>query len=188
MGLFDRLLRTESKDSNNEIKPRSPAKAKAQEFFLDADDSQSLGNIDYMRESKTIRHTFPGTVDSPGTKERVMEVAAKQTSLSKKTEGLGGEIKQEESYAINAGVPKAVRKTFAEQVSSDEMKKRLQGTAASGAASSVNTTANAKATLLGRKAELKPKGKPEAVVGEAPTSNKPGSIDPFRAMVRDLNK
>ena len=68
------------------------------------------------------------------------------------------------------------------------MKKRLQGTAASGAASSVNTTANTKATLLGRKAELRPKAKPEAVVGEASTSNKPGSIDPFKQMVRDLNK
>ena len=188
MGLFDRLLKTESKDSNNEIKPRTPAKPKAEEFFLDADDSQSLGNINYMRESKTIRHTFPGTVDSPGTKERVMEVAAKKTSLSKKSEGLGGEVKQEESYAINSGVPKAVRKTFAEQVSSDEMKKRLQGSVATGAAPSVNTTMNANAAPLARKAELKPKAKPEAVVGEAPTSNKPGSIDPFRQMVRELNK
>ena len=188
MGLFDRLLKTDSKDSDNVIKPRTPAKPKAEEFFLDADASQSLGNINYMRESKTIRHTFPGTVDSPGTKERVMEVASRQTSLSKKSEGLGGEVKKEESYAINKGVPSAVRKTFAEQVSSDEMKKRLQGSVTSGAAAGVNSTMNAKAAPLARKAELKPKAKPEAVVGEVPTSNKPGSIDPFRQMVRDLNK
>jgi hypothetical protein len=30
-------------------------------FFLEPDQAKTLGNIDYMRESKTIRHTFPKT-------------------------------------------------------------------------------------------------------------------------------
>ena len=58
MGLFDRLLKQDSQDSDNTIKPRKPAKEKPSEFFLDADSSSSLGNVDYMREAKTIRRTF----------------------------------------------------------------------------------------------------------------------------------
>ena len=41
-----------------------------------------------MRESKTIRRTFPGTVDSPGTKEQIMTVAAETESVDKRSEGL----------------------------------------------------------------------------------------------------
>jgi len=184
MGFFDRLLKTESKDSDATIKPRKPAKPKAEEFFLDADSSSSLGDVNYMRESKTIRRTFPGTVDSTGTKERVIEVAAETESLSKRTEGLGGVVKKEEEVSLNAGIPKPVKKTFAEQVSSSEMKKRLKGTAVSG----VNTVMPANAAPVARKEELKPEDKPVAKVGESPNVSKPGSIDPFRQMVRDLNK
>ena len=184
MGLFDRLLKTESKESDNTIEPRKSAKPKAEEFFLDADDSYSLGNVDYMRESKTIRRTFPGTADSPGTKERIIEVAAETESLSKRSEGLGGVVAQEQSVSVNAGVPKPVKKTFAEQVSSSEMKKRLQGTAVTG----VNAAIAPDAAPLARKAELKPKEQSSAQAGETSSSNKPGSIDPFRQMVRDLNK
>ena len=60
MGIFDRFLNQDSQDSDNTIKPRKPAKEKPAEFFLDADSSSSLGDVNYMRESKTIRRTFPG--------------------------------------------------------------------------------------------------------------------------------
>ena len=76
MGIFDRFLNQDSQDSDNTIKPRKPAKEKPAEFFLDADSSSSLGDVNYMRESKTIRRTFPGTLDSPGSKEQSMTVAA----------------------------------------------------------------------------------------------------------------
>ena len=184
MGLFDRLLKKDSQDADASIKPRKPAKDKPEEFFLDADSSSSLGDVNYMRESKTIRRTFPGTVDSPGTKEQIMEVAAETGKLEKRSEGLGGVVKKEESVTLNAGVPKPVKKTFAEQVSTAEMSKRLKGTAITG----VNAPAPADAAPVARKEELKAKQEPAVKVGSAAPSSKPGSIDPFRQMVRDLNK
>ena len=187
MGFLDRLLKTDSKDSDGTIQPRAPKKAKPEEFFLDADSSSSLGNVDYMRESKTIRRTFPGTVDSPGTKELVTEVAAETERTEKMSEGLGGVVEKEETVNLTAGIPKPVKKTFAEQVSTAEMNKRLKGTAISG----VNTPAPANAAPVARKEELKakePVASNATAAGSAAPSSKPGSIDPFRQMVRDLNK
>ena len=184
MGFFDRLLKTDEKDSDGTIQPRSPKKEKPQEFFLDADSSSSLGDVNYMRESKTIRRTFPGTVENPGTKERVTEVAAETERTERLSKGLGGVVEKEENINLTAGIPKPVKKTFAEQVSTAEMNKRLKGTAISG----VNTPAAANAAPVARKEELKPKEEITAKVGSAAPSSKPGSIDPFRQMVRDLNK
>ena len=184
MGFFDRLLKQDSQNSDNTIKPRKPAKEKPAEFFLDADSSSSLGNVDYMREAKTIRRTFPGTADSPGSKEQIMTIAAETETLDKRSEGLGNAVKKEESVNLTAGIPKPVKKTFAEQVSTDEMNKRLRGTAISG----VNTPAPANAAPVARKEDLKAKKAPQPAVGQAVPSAKPGSIDPFRQMVRDLNK
>ena len=182
MGLFDRLLNQGSQDSDNTIKPRKPAKEKPSEYFLDADSSSSLGNVEYMREAKTIRHTFPGTVDSPGTKEQIMTVAAETGSLDKRSEGLGDVRKVDDSINLTAGVPKTVKKTFAEQVSTEEMNQRLRGSAIKG----VNTPAPANAAPVARKAVLKEVESTNAT-DKGPASNKPGSIDPFRQMVRDLN-
>ena len=184
MGLFDRFLNQNSKDSDNTIKPRKPAKEKPAEFFLDADSSSSLGDVNYMRESKTIRRTFPGTANSPGTKEQIMTVAAETESVDKRSEGLGGTLKKEESIYLTAGIPKPVKKTFAEKVTSEEMNKRLRGTAVT----SVNTPAAANVAPVARKEILKAEETPQAKVGQAAASSKPGSIDPFRQMVRDPNK
>ena len=184
MGLFDRLLKKDSQDADASLKPRKPAKDKPEEFFLDADSSSSLGDVNYMRESKTIRRTFPGTVDSPRTKEQIMEVAAETEKLEKRSEGLGGEVKVEKSIDLTAGIPKPVKKTFAEQVSTKEMDKRLKGSAITG----VNTPAPPNANPVGRKEQLKVVEEPVAMVGQSRVSGKPGSIDPFRQMVRDLNK
>ena len=184
MGFFDRLLKQDSQNSDNTIKPRKPAKEKPAEFFLDADSSSSLGDVNYMRESKTIRRTFPGTLDNPGSKEQIMTVAAETESLDKRSEGLGGSVKKEESINLTAGIPKPVKKTFAEQVTTEEMNKRLRGTAVT----SVNSPAAANAAPVARKEILKAEDSPQTKVGQAAPSSKPGSIDPFRQMVRDLNK
>ena len=184
MSFLDRLLKKDSAESDSSIQPRKPAKEKPAEFFLDADASSSLGDVNYMRESKTIRRTFPGTAANPGTKEQIMEVAAETEKLEKRSEGLGGVVKKEDSVKVTAGIPKPVKKTFAEQMSTAEMNKRLKGTAITG----VNTPAPADAAPLGRKEELKAKEEPANKVGSVAPSSKPGSIDPFRQMVRDLNK
>ena len=184
MGFFDRLLNSGSNDGGN-VSNRKPEPAKKEEaFFLDSDASSSLGDRDYMHESKTIRRTFPGTADSPGGKELVTEVAAMDMSVETKTEGLGGVTTKQEVASVTGGVPKPVKKTFAEQVTTEEMNKRLRGTAVT----SVNTPAAANAAPVARKEILKAEEAPQAKVGQAAASSKPGSIDPFRQMVRDLNK
>lgn len=35
------------------------------DFFLNDDDSQSMGNIDYMKMAKKLRRTFPKTLKNP---------------------------------------------------------------------------------------------------------------------------
>ena len=82
MGLFDRLLKKDSQDPNSSIKPRKPAKDKPEEFFLDADSSSSLGDVNYMRESKTIRRTFPGTIESPGTGRCTLAMMSPRIALA----------------------------------------------------------------------------------------------------------
>ena len=47
--------------------------------------------------------------------------------MTRRSEGLGGSVKKEESINPVGGVPKPVKKTFAEQVTTEEMNKRLRG-------------------------------------------------------------
>ena len=35
------------------------------DFFLNADDAQTLGDINYMRKSVRVKHTFPKTLKNP---------------------------------------------------------------------------------------------------------------------------
>ena len=71
-------------------------------------------------------------------------MAAETEKLEKRSEGLGGEVKVEKSIDLTAGIPKPVKKTFAEQVSTKEMDKRLKGSAITG----VNTPAPAGAGVF----------------------------------------
>jgi hypothetical protein len=87
MGLFDRLLGSKSDTAGNT--PAKPAK-KEEAFFLDADSSSSMGNVEFMRRSNTIRRTFPGTVSSPGMKEIVDEVASMEARTERRSPGLPG--------------------------------------------------------------------------------------------------
>ena len=187
MGFFDRLLNPRAaapRTTNTQAKPATAKKAEA--FFLDTDTSSSLGDVNYMREAKTIRRTFPGTAASPGSKELVTEVDAMDMTVDVMSEGLGGVTKQQEEISITQGIPKPVKKTFAEPMSQQELNQRLKGSALSG----VNASAAADAAPVARKAELKPEAKATSVnpTGSASAAAPaPGSIDPFRAMVRELN-
>ena len=187
MGFFDRLLKQDSQNADNTIKPRKPAKEKPAEFFLDADSSSSLGNVDYMREAKTIRRTFPGTVNSPGTKEQIMTIAAETESLDKRSEGLGDAKQVDDSVNLTDGIPKPVKKTFAETMTQEQLDQKLKGNALRTAG--VNTPMAPDAAPIARKEELKPEpeAQPASPTSQA-NSEKAGSIDPFKAMVRDLNK
>ena len=135
MGLLDRILgsRTPSvKVTGTSAKPK-PAKQEPEAFYLDADSSSSLGDVNFMRRSNKIRHTFPGNADSPGEKEMIQEVASMEAKLEVMTPGLAG-MKPSTGGDVNlsSGVPKPVKKTFVQQMSPAEMEQRLKGSAISG--------------------------------------------------------
>jgi len=179
MGLFDRLLNIGAKDSGFSSKPAKPQKPAAkqgeQTFFLDPDTSSSMGNVEYMRRSNKIRRTFPGNADNPGEKEMVQEVDSMSARLEKATSGLPVNTAPETNSSLTGGVPKPVKKTFAARLTAAELGQRLKG-----AAVAVNTPGGSPA---GRKADAAGTTQPQVTQQQA----KPGDIDPFKAMARDLN-
>ena len=131
MGLFDRLLG--SRSNGVKISGQSePAKAKKAEdaFFLDPDASTSMGDVNFMRRSNTIRRTFPGSADSPGQKEMIQEVASMEARLDTMTPGLAG-ISTDTDVDVNltGGVPKPLKKTFAQTMSPAQLAQRMKGSA-----------------------------------------------------------
>jgi hypothetical protein len=174
MGLFDRLFNSGAGAASSQDKPK--AKKEVETFFLDADASSTLGDVNFMRRSNTIRHTFPGTASSPGNKELVEEVASMEAELKKVTPGLGGVEPKEAEVNLTGGVPKPVKKTFAKQMSAAELEQRKKGSAVA-----VNAPGAAGPS---KKKEAEASAQPQ--ISQLNTA-KPGSIDPFKQMVKDLN-
>jgi hypothetical protein len=52
------------------------AKKKQTAYYLDADSAKTLGDIDYMRSTKVIKHKFPKTLSNQAEFERVESVSA----------------------------------------------------------------------------------------------------------------
>ena len=177
MGLFDRLLG--GSKSASVSAPAKPA-AKEEAFFLDADASSSMGNVAFMRRSNTIRHTFPGTADSPGTKERIEEVASMESRLEKVSSGLGGVVEQETDINLTGGVPKPVKKTFAEQISKAELDQRMKGSAVG-----VNVPGGPAAIKKDKEAAAASQGQPQITSQGA--SSKPGDISAFKGWAKEIN-
>mgnify|MGYP000312376132 CR=1 FL=1 len=175
MGLFDRLFASRAGNASSEPSPAQPKK-EAETFFLDADASSSMGNVEFMRRSNTIRRTFPGTVDSPGNKEMVAEVASMEAKLEKMSEGLAGMTTQQESVDLTGGIPKPVKKTFAQTMSQAELDQRKKGSAMG-----VNVPGGS--TGIGKQKEQDAAGQPQI---SQQATGKAGAIDPFKQMVRDL--
>lgn len=180
MGLFDRLLGNRSASvkvsgQGSESKPK-----KSQEpVFLDPDASSSLGDVNFMRRSNTIRHTFPGTADSPGNKEMVAEVASMEARLETMTPGLAGiNPDQDVNVDLTGGIPKPVKKTFAKPMSQAELDQRKRGTA-------VAANEPVQSAPVARKAELKQEDSSQQPQ-IAQQGGKPGDINPFKAMAKDL--
>ena len=172
MGLLDRLLGTKSFKSAPEAAKPAP---KAQEaMFLDADESSSLGNVDFMRRTYEIRRTFPGTVDNPGLKERVDVVASMEARVERLTDGMPGTEAKDTNLDLTGGIPKAVKKTFAQTMTADELSQRLKGSAIGG----VNVPGVA---ATGRKADPS-SDQPEITRQGA----RPGAIDGFKGMAKDI--
>ena len=51
------------------------------DFFLSPDDAQTLGDINYMRKSVRVRHTFPKNLKNPNGFEIVKEVSSSEDKL-----------------------------------------------------------------------------------------------------------
>lgn len=161
MGLFDRFRAKPGQAENTSDKP----------FFLDSDAAQTVGDMSYLRSSNTIRRTFPKSASSPEGGELVQEVGAMSARVTKARGGV-----PEARAAAGNNSPATVtapttggkvRKTFAQTMSPQELAQRLRG-------GSVKSRKAAAAAQQGR------------AVPKAAASKKPGSIDPFRSMVRDV--
>ncbi len=181
MGLFDRLLGNRASSgafSSKPAKAESTATGKEEKaFYLDADASSSLGDVTFMRRSNKIRHTFPGNADNPGDKEMVQEVASMEARLEKASSGLPGTGGPVTTPSLTGGVPKPVKKTFAEKISSAQLSQRLKGSAVGG----VNVPG---APAGSRKAsDAADQGQPQISLQKA----KPGAIDAFKDMAKDLS-
>jgi len=179
MGLFDRLLG--SRPSTEKVSDAGrAAKSKKEEeaFFLDSDASSSLGNVEFMRRSNTIRRTFPGNADSPGEKEMVMEVASMEARLEVSTPGLAGEsLESDTRVDLTGGIPKPVKKTFAKTMSQAELDQRKRGAA-------VAVNAPAAAAPAPRQASTTEPGSDQPRITQQ--GGKPGDINPFKSMAKDL--
>ena len=180
MGLFDRLLGNRPASVKVSGQGGDGASKGAKEpVFLDPDASSSLGDVQFMRRSNTIRHTFPGTADSPGEKEMVAEVASMEAKLETMTPGLAGiNVSSDVEVDLTGGIPKPVKKTFAQPMSQAELDQRKRGTA-------VAANEPVQTAPVARKVELK-----EEAASDQPQitqqGGKPGDINPFKAMAKDL--
>jgi hypothetical protein len=178
MGLFDRLLGSRSNGVKNSGQSE-PAKAKKAEeaFFLDPDASTSMGDVNFMRRPNTIRRTFPGSADSPGQKEMIQEVASMEARLETMTPGLAGTSTDTDTdleVNLTGGVPKPVKKTFAQQLSPAQLAQRMKGSAVS-----VNQPGGAPSARQAKASESED--------AATPAAGRAGSIDPFKSMAKDLN-
>lgn len=79
----------------------TPAPAPKQDsmaFYLDADEAQSLGNLDYMRTAKAVRRTFPKTVNNAE-----IEMVQKVSAMMKQAEGSSASIVQQAEGEAQTG-------------------------------------------------------------------------------------
>jgi len=181
MGLLDRFLKGGSSAGAAAPAPNSKKpKQEAETFFLDADSSSSMGNVDFMRRSNTIRRTFPGSADNPGNKEMIAEVASMEASIEKLSEGMPGTEVVETSIDLTGGVPKPVKKTFAQPMSAAELDQRKRG-----AAVGVNVTGGPAVIKLEQEAVAAEKASQPQIIQTS--TAKPGAIDPFKQMAKELN-
>lgn len=78
--------------------PAPAAKQESTAFYLDADEAQSLGNLDYMRTAKAVRRTFPKTVNNAE-----IELVQKVSAMMKQAEGSSASIVQQAEGEAQTG-------------------------------------------------------------------------------------
>jgi hypothetical protein len=52
----------------------------SKDYFLDSDDAQTFGNINFMRKSVKVRHTFPKNLKNPNGFEVTKDISSLENS------------------------------------------------------------------------------------------------------------
>lgn len=99
-----------------------------------------------------------------------------EAELKQATPGLGGNEPKAVEPTLNTGVPKPVKKTFAQPMSASELEQRKRGSAVAVNSPSASTPARRTLVSDGSQPQISQQN-----------ASKPGSIDPFKQMVKDLN-
>jgi len=109
----------------------------------------------------------------------VAEVASMEARLETMTPGLAGTNPNTEvTVDLTGGIPKPVKKTFAKPMSQAELDLRMRGSA-------VAVNEPVQSAPVARKAELKEEA-PSQQPQISQQAGKPGDINPFKAMAKDL--
>ncbi len=134
------------------------------DFFLSPDDSQTLGDIDYMRKAKKVRKTFPKTLKY----KDGFEVSIESSSMG--NTGFGNEIKP--TLSSSQGQPGATGGSIVTQTSGNF---KPQSSITTGSA--VNQ-ANTQTSSFNASYSKKPEQRRQS----------DSSMDMFRNMARDIKK
>jgi hypothetical protein len=102
-----------------------------------------------------------------------------ESRLEKASPGLGGVVEQESEINLTGGVPKPVKKTFAEQISRAELDQRKKGSAVG-----VNVPGGPAAIKKDSEAAAGSQAQPQITSQNA---GKPGDINPFKGWAKDIN-
>ena len=105
----------------------------------------------------------------------IQEVASMEARLETMTPGLAGTSTDTDlEVNLTGGVPKPVKKTFAQQLSPAQLAQRMKGSAVS-----VNQPGGAPSARQAKASESED--------AATPAAGRAGSIDPFKSMAKDLN-
>jgi len=101
-------------------------------------------------------------------------VASMEARVEKLTDGMPGTEAKDSSVDLTGGIPKAVKKTFAQTMTADELSQRLKGSAVGGVNVAGAAAPERKASSDGDQPDTAPQG------------NRPGTIDGFKGMAKEI--
>lgn len=96
-------------------------------FFLDADDAKSLGNAEFMRKSKSIRRTFPKTVNGEEL-ELIQEVSSLEAKIYRQEAGETKLASSSKSVGSNLGSMNETESTLDQSASKEADSRRSNDT------------------------------------------------------------
>lgn len=86
--------------AQQETQSQKPVREKPQAYFLDTDDARTVGDANYMRTAKTVRRTFPKTVNN-----EEMEFEREISSMNMSDRKLGTQVPKLSMGSIVTSTP-----------------------------------------------------------------------------------